>query len=179
MDLTKKELVTVIAMLKASYPKFEIETEIAFNTWYASLKDIDFNTLKLAVAKCITESPYIPTIATLRKMAIDIKSPCAGITGDKAWSEVKEAIRRHGYYNEAKALESMSDRTRRVVKRFGYRYLCTSENEMADRAHFIKAFDSEVAREREQALMAPSVRHAIESNRQRIKQLAQGIGNID
>lgn len=59
------------------------------------------------------------------------------------------AIRRFGSYEEAAALESLPPLTRETVKRLGYRSLCLSENQIADRANFRDLYELLEKREAE------------------------------
>ncbi len=174
--MTKDEFKLIIAMLTAAYPNFEISNKIAFDMWYESLKDIDLKTAKLAVMKQVTESVYRPTIASLRQMAINIKNPMTTIMGAEAWGEITNAIKKYGLYRESEALESMTKETAELVKRFGFKNLCLSENQMVDRAHFIKAFDKTREENGKAALIAPAVSQAIENNRRKLKQLTAQVG---
>lgn len=47
-----------------------------------------------------------------------------------------KAIGNFGSYREEEALESMSEITRKAVKKLGFRNICLSENSTADRANF-------------------------------------------
>lgn len=120
--------------------------------WENMLSDVDYRTAELAIQKHMSESPFPPTVADIRKQVADITVP-QQISGMEAWGEVTNAIRRFGSYREEEAKESMSPVTRKVVDYIGYRYLCMSEDEMADRAHFIKAFDTIAQREHRDAML--------------------------
>jgi hypothetical protein len=48
--------------------------------------------------------------------------------------------------------------THKVVEAIGFRTLCLSENEMADRAHFLKVYETLAKRDREDALMLQSTK---------------------
>ena len=57
------------------------------------------------------------------------------------WEEVLRAISKYGMYSETEALQSMSELTRKAVKRLGFKSICISENIMADRANFRMIFE--------------------------------------
>ncbi len=163
------ELKQITAMLTTAYPKFELSSKEAIKLWYMMLQDIDFEIMKSAVIKHIAESEFPPTIASLRKMATEISNPqIKAITGADAWGEVVKAIRNYGYSAEEKALASMSDITRKIVKRFGFKTLCMSENTIADRAHFIKAYEAEKKNSFDKALCHPVVSMKIAENKQKM-----------
>lgn len=73
----------------------------------------------------------------------------------------------------------------KLVRAFGWRDLCLSENAVADRARFIPAYEQEQRREREQARLTPALlefqqehRAALPApeRRQAMAQLMAGIG---
>lgn len=55
-----------------------------------------------------------------------------------AWGEVNEQMARAGSYGQPKFTDPL---TERVVKIMGWSNLCRSENESADRAHFMRMYD--------------------------------------
>jgi len=62
---------------------------------------------------------------------------------------VTKAIRQYGYYRQAEAMQSLPADVSAVVSSMGWQTLCASENEMTDRAHFIKAYDAMQRRDRQ------------------------------
>ncbi len=168
----------VIAMLITAYSKFELSSSAAIKLWYEMLKDIDFEIMKSAVMKHVADSPYPPTIASLRKLSTEIKYPhIQAITGADAWGEVTRAIRNHGYYDELGAMESMSEITRKIVSRFGFKNLCVSENLIADRAHFIKAYEAEQKQSFDKALCHPAVAAKIAENKRKMLENSENLAN--
>lgn len=178
--MTKDEFKVAIGILAGAYRNFEIKDKISFDIWFEVLRDIDFEDVKLALYKHISESEYPPTVASIRKAVVSIKRPeIDALSPASAWDEVKMAIRRFGYTNESEAVASLSEIPRKIVLSMGYRTLCMSENEMADRAHFIKMFDAEKNRISALAIAPPVVNKAIETNKEKIKLLTNGIGRIN
>jgi len=125
--------------------------------WETMMSDVDFEIGQVAIQKHMSESVYPPTIADIRAKIADC-TVAREKTGIEAWGDVKSAIRRFGSYNEKKAMESLSGVTRKVVEYIGFKTLCLSEEEMADRAHFLKVYDTVARREREDALLLPQIR---------------------
>lgn len=123
--------------------------------------DITYEVGAWAVTKFINESVFPPTIADIRNRITDITVKDRKTPID-AWGDVKRAIRMYGVYKEGKALESLDDTTQSVVRSIGYTTLCMSENEMADRAHFLKVYEVKVKRERSDATLMPGLRKAMD-----------------
>lgn len=63
------------------------------------------------------------------------------------------AIREYGRYQPEQAFQSMSPVTRLAVKRMGWIELCMSEDQSIDRAHFLKIYQAEENRQKENALL--------------------------
>jgi hypothetical protein len=126
--------------------------EMLVALWEKMLADVDYRVAELAIQKYMAESVYPPTIADIRQRVAEIQTPQLP-SALEAWGEVKRMIRKYGTYREAEALSEMSELTRKVVECIGFRNLCLSDNEMADRAHFMKAYETMAERERKDAMM--------------------------
>lgn len=145
------KLITLCSVNYRNWPEPD-KTEALISLWETMLSDVDFQVALLAVKKYMSESVYPPTIADIRERIAEISAPDRK-TAIEAWGEVTSLIRKYGSYREAEAMSEMSELTRRVVEHIGYRYLCMSENEMADRAHFMKAYENLAERERKESLI--------------------------
>lgn len=133
----------------------------AIKLWYAMLKDLDYKTLNAAVQKYITKGEFAPTVAQLRKICMEITQGTAPDWGE-GWLEVQQAIRKYGYMREHEAMESFTPITKEVVRRLGYKSLCMSENEMADRANFRQCFETINLRDQQQAVLPMTLRNTIQ-----------------
>jgi len=178
--MTGNEFKSIIAVLGATYKNFVVTDATKAQIWFDMFKDIEYQTLQLAVNKHILESEYPPTVASLRKAVMEITNPSvARLNSGDAWEEVTEAIRKCGYYNEAKALESMSPITRKTVVAMSWKELCQSTNQMADRAHFMKMFDAYKDREQNMAMLPEGINQRIEQHQKKalelVKQLSDGM----
>lgn len=139
--MSEKEFEMIAAAIKASYPNANVlPDKFAMRLWYEMLCDLDYSIAQNAVKEHISVSPFPPKIADIRQKCADRMVPQIGDWGE-AWGEVEHAIRYFGYMREKEALESMSEITRKVVRRMGWRNICMSENVVADRAHFSQIYD--------------------------------------
>lgn len=122
------------------WPTLKItQSEIAMEIWYDLVKDIDLRAFLTIIKAHRAETHTVISPADVRRRYAElcgIKAP----DPDAAWGEVTKAIRAHGSYGEQAALESMSADVQAVVQAMGWRELCMSENQMADRAHFMKLY---------------------------------------
>ncbi|MGV8168145.1 MAG: replicative helicase loader/inhibitor [Alkaliphilus sp.] len=153
--MTKQETTIILGILKTAYPRFYINLseEAVKETillWHEMLSDYTLQTVKIATKKLIAEMIYPPTIADVRASLVEITTKKPVLDASEAWGQIKKAIAKYGYYQEKKALERMNDEVREIVMRFGFKNLCMSENQMADRAHFIKLYDRYVVEEKRQ-----------------------------
>lgn len=134
--MTREEFTVLCKGMKAVYPQPTFLPDAdAYKVWYSLLQDLDYTIAQVAVQKYMLTNKFPPSVADIRECAVLVR------TGDKktwsdGWEEVMKAIRHFGSYREEEALESMSDLTRNVVRRLGFRNLCMSGNVTADRANF-------------------------------------------
>jgi len=57
--MTKAEIAKILAVLAASYPKFEVD-DLKVQVWYEMLGDLDYATANMAVKKLILENTFAP-----------------------------------------------------------------------------------------------------------------------
>lgn len=157
--MDKKQFSYLMTALSSNYRTFELNQD-QMRFWYEQLKDIPYQQLHLAVTKHIATEEWQPTIAHLRKSALEVVQPNM-LDSNSAWGEVQIAIRNYGSYNEESALDSMSPITAQVVKNMNYKELCLSENHMADRAHFMKMYDTYLNREKKQMMLSEGTKQGI------------------
>lgn len=157
--MTRKEFSIFAMALKTYYPKENIlPNEQAMTLWFKHLEDIPYQVAEIVLDKWVALNKWSPSIADIRKMASET------VTGkekdwSEAWEELKRAVRLYGAPREKEALESMSPLTREIVKRFGFKEYCFSENEDAYKANFRMAYERE-AKKREETAQLPEVLQA-------------------
>lgn len=146
--MNRQEFIKIIAGMEAIYKDFNVtNNDFALEMWFEMTQDIPARVMETAIKKHLATSPFAPKIADIRQLVAEVTTEPAKDPAE-AWGEVTRAIQRHGSYNEAAALESMSETTRTVVTAMNYRELCLSENQMADRAHFIKLYEQHSNRQK-------------------------------
>jgi hypothetical protein len=177
--LKKTETVQLLAVINAAFPNMQV-TEAMVSLWYELLGDIDFGLAKAAVKKLLLQSPYPPTIADIRKQALEIATPSEDrIDAAEAWGEVIEAIRHYGYYRQKDALESMSPRTAKVVRYMGWQEICHSERPDVVRGQFLKMYEIIANREKQERLLPATLRAEIKklADSMSLKMLEEGPKN--
>lgn len=157
--MKRTEVIKLIGLCSVNYrnwPEKDKEA-LTISLWLKMLEDTPYFIAEAAIEKYIAESVYPPTIADVRSRISDMKL-VREKTSIEGWGDVMQAIRKFGSYNEGKAMQSLGGVTRKVVEAIGFRNLCLSENEMADRAHFLKVYEVMAKRERDDSLMLQSTK---------------------
>lgn len=169
--MERQEFMRIIAVLKSNYTNFGVVTDEQYEFWYRTFKDEKYQVVMAAVQKLISTSISTPTIAHIKREMVDILNPKLPDASD-AWGEVTRAIRYYGIYRETEALESLSDGVRGIVKAMGYKSLCMSENQMADRAHFMKMYEQGTVRTQKELMLSDGLKGQIAA-------LAESFGKVE
>ena len=146
--MTQQEFLTIVATIKAAYPNSNVMPDKnSMNVWYTMLKDLDYKYVHIAITDHISNNKFAPAIAEIREKCASLTSVPVKDWGE-AWESVLMAVRKYGYMQEAEALESMDEITRKCTKRIGFGNICTSENITADRANFRMIYEQEASRQK-------------------------------
>ena len=124
------------------------------------LSDLDYAAANAAAQKIVATCKWWPSIAEIREATLQITDgePAPGGSG---WGEVRRAIAKFGAYRTPGVDFQFADPiVATVVKWLGWRELCHSQNEVADRARFVEAYDKQATIERKRAL-APNTLPAL------------------
>ncbi|MGF7429603.1 replicative helicase loader/inhibitor [Thermoanaerobacterium thermosaccharolyticum] len=160
--MTKKEVIQILGVLSAAYSNMSIN-EKTVDIWAELLKDIPFEIAKVVAKKHILENIYPPSIADIRHNVFEIMTPkTEQLTAAEAWGEVMSAIRKYGYYREAEALASMSEKTKNVVQFIGWRDICLSEQLDVIRGQFRMMYEQLEERQRKEALLPIDLKNEIQ-----------------
>lgn len=161
--MTKEEFTILCKGMKAVYTQSTFLPDAdAFTIWYRLLEDLDYTVAQAAIQKYILTNEFPPTIAAIRKYAVSVRAG-EKLSWSDGWEEVMKAIRHFGSYREEEALESMSELTRNVVRRLGFRNLCMSGNVTADRANFRAIYEQMAEKEHTTKQIQPKLSKLIES----------------
>lgn len=176
--MTRKEFAIFASALKALYPNNDklLPNDAARNLWYEMLGDIPFPVADAGLRKWAATEKWPPTIAEIRGFCV---SAVAGEFPDwgSAWRETTDAIGRYGYQGEDAAMAALSPMTREAVKRLGWRQLCMSENQEADRANFRMVYESLAERRTKDRAISPELRARLGGIAQSAHQRIRGHGD--
>ncbi len=155
---TKTEIDQVLAILIAAYPYMQKDSGANMGAtlavYHRTLADIDAPALLAAALDHISRSRFFPAVSELRDAAyrvVTINQP----TAEEAWGEVKSAFLSVGSYRVPEFSHPLISR---AIKIIGWKILCMSENQIADRAHFLRIYGSVEQRGKDMALMLPEIR---------------------
>lgn len=145
--MNKQEVIKIFSIFNVTYSKFLIpgKEEMMVDVWHELLGGYPYELVAIAAKNHIRSSKFPPTIHDIIERIEEINQ-IGKDDGMTAWGKVTTAIRKYGYYRQAEAMESLPEDIRAIVSSMGYQALCMSETEMADRAHFCKAYETQQKR---------------------------------
>lgn len=180
--MNKQETIQVITLLAGNYnsiaEKDKTQKQLMINTWLECLGDLDYRLVLESVKKTMITSPYPPTIADIRKNAIEMIKPTTSKTAIEAWSEAYSMICK-GTYMEEEEFEKASPE---VKKFFGnvrqVRELAQTNTDVVNsvtKGQFLKQYEVIVNREKEQKLLPQSMQDFTKklAERMDIKQIGE------
>jgi hypothetical protein len=145
--VTLEEVHEVVMVLAAGFRRdlrgmTEDETRAWARVYHRGLMDLDAAEAHGAVERLIRTSVFLPTVAEIRSAVVTVAIGQQK-RGAEAWGEVIASIGRHGRGHAPGEGWQLADPiAARVVDGLGWRALCDSENQVADRARFIEAYDA-------------------------------------
>ncbi len=138
--MTEKEISKLVAVIAAAYPAARGDAGTVA-IYQRMLADLDFVAARAAVERLLATSKWLPTIAEIREATLAVTAGEAR-PGGAAWGDVKAAIRRYGYDRRPGVDFYFADPVvLEAVRALGWFELCSSENEVSDRARFIDLYD--------------------------------------
>ena len=159
--MDKKEFSIFASALRTYYPREKLlPNEQAMQLWYNQLRDIPYKVAETVLNKWVAIEKWSPSISDIRQLTSELLNGEPTDWGD-GWEQVEKAIRRYGIYREAEALESLDDLTRQTVKRLGFKNICLSENQQADRANFRMIYEQLAERKIKDAQIPDSIKIAM------------------
>lgn len=168
--MSKDAAKRAVALIAAAWPRQEFP-QPSQRLYVEMLADIDDSLLLAAVQDLISKSTFLPAIAEVRQAAHALIELASGrLDSYSAWQQVTREIVRVGSYGTPD-LDEMTARA--VASIGGWRAICLSETAAADRARFVAAYDTFLARERDTGRSLPGVR-ALVDGMSAVRQLRDG-----
>ena len=139
--MTRQEICALLALASSSYPSMQArDPKPVVEAWSLMLADIDPVVAKAAIIKVCRESQFFPSVAQIAAAAKQLDPKNEKLpTAAEAWEEVKRLITNNGPY---RAPAYSCETVRRAAQSIGWMQLCTGDNAEADRAHFLRIYES-------------------------------------
>lgn len=147
--MTRAEVIALVALATGAHPAAQgKDPKPVVEAWSLMLADIPFVVAKAAVIKVCRESKFFPSVADIVEAAQELDPEKEKLpTAAEAWEEVVQLIIDYGPYC---APAYSCDLVRRAAQAIGWLQLCTGDNAEADRAHFLKIYESMRSRHKDQ-----------------------------
>lgn len=137
--MTRADAAELVAILDAAYPKKAPPATLLF--FEGQLMKLEREPGFAAIEAHVLRSRFFPTLAEL----VEAASPAPGIALEQ-WGAVCEAIQRVGVYRPPPPFGDPV--TRHCVEVMGWKLLCKSPNDAADRARFCELYGQVASRDR-------------------------------
>jgi hypothetical protein len=152
-----------LTIMKAAYPNFYKDANFDEETftinralWQNAFKEIPYQEVFNAFNYWLSIEKWPPTLADINKIVKQFRNPEAFISAETAWEQVSNAVRKFGWPNEAKAMETLAPNVRRAIQYIGgWQKLCSSSDKEWDfrRKDFIDVYDEFETETKEQVLI--------------------------
>jgi len=142
--LNKQETACIVGIIVETYPNLSAKPDWnvknMVEVWSMLLGDIDFEIAKVAVIKACRQSKFPPSVSEIVEAAnaVDPRIEQLPSSAD-AWNEVFGKIQSVGQYRKP---DWSHEVIARAVGAMGWPQLCEGENLEADRAHFLRIYES-------------------------------------
>ena len=184
---TKQDVFEVLTMLAAAYPRYKLVKE-TIQAYSVLLQDLDAEELKTAAMDCAAKRDFYPSVHELRQAVVEIRRKTNRVpSGYEAWGEVLAAGT--GTRKEVEETDQgweiiktdfvfSHPLVEQVARMMGWPVSFPGgQTEMADRAHYIKAYDQAINDAMNNEITLPEVREFIEKGQ--AKKLEQGDQEVD
>lgn len=181
----KQEVFEVLTMLAAAYPRYKLVKE-TIQAYSILLQDLDPEELRTAAMDCASKRDFYPSVHELRQAVVEIRRQTNRVpTAYEAWSQVLAAGTgsrkvveegQEGWIIVEKKYLFSHPLVEQVARMLGWpASFPGGDTEMADRAHFLKAYDQQARDAMNHEITLPEVRAYIEKSQ--AKQLGEGPKN--
>lgn len=159
----KARISEMIGALATMFPTAEVDPANC-KAYARMLCDIPLPVLVTVLDQCGAELKFFPSVAEIREKARVLTARKDVLSAGEAWGVVISRMKRYGIYKAGPPIEQPF--IAEAVEAIGGWYdLCTSENQVADRAHFMKIYDQLVARREADERLLPASRELKQLNR--------------
>jgi hypothetical protein len=185
-----KDIARLIAVFQAAFPSWK-PNELTPEIYFEDLKDIPSDELAAAVQMCRTEAgrEFAPSIGVIRGAVAELRRQAAAVpTAFEAWGDLIRAgdgwtrtssQEGDGWVIEKRPYKFLHPLVKEVGEMLGWpsRFPGDPDDEMADRAHFTKAYDAKLSNLMKREAMPEAVHGYIEASKTTdpIRKLSEGM----
>lgn len=169
-----EDIAKMVAFLVAAYPNWKM-TEFTTEVYFQDLKDIPADELLIGAQHCRSESgrKFAPSTGEIRGAVAELRGLSSNVPSSfQAWQEVLKQFSDTGYYGTPQWSHPLVEQ---AVRAMGWRELCMSENQIADRARFIQCYEQLQERVTREEMLIPEVRGYVEANGARLMAPAESM----
>ena len=169
--MTGTEFAKITCFLKSAYQRFpsyvkSLNDDDVLVAQYEMLKDLSYEQVSSTVMAWCQRESFPPTIADIRGSVADIKTDA--LSESDAWRLFLIAVKKYNYNNSEELYKQLGEKDKvleKVARNMSIKEIAMSpiENQMADRAHFIKMYQIEQARRKEDEVLSPQTRDMIKN----------------
>ena len=169
--MTQEQFSTLVKGMKAVYsdPKF-IADKYAADIWFQMLNDLPYEVASTAVQRHILTSTFPPTVADIRNGAVMLTTP-QGMNAEEAWACAKKAIR-NGIYHAEEEFEQLPEAVQKAIgSPNSLRELAMMDSDelnTVEKSHFIRTYNTELGRMKENAMLTDKVKALINTTLERL-----------
>lgn len=155
---TPEEILVILTRLCKAYPNFALLPPTA-DEYTEMLADIPASILLAAAHEHVSRKAFFPTISELRDAAFGLIEAAQELPDPyQAWAEVKQAMKKVGHKGAPTFSHPL---IAQVVEMFDWTDLCQSDNVVADRAHFVEAYQRRLSSFQNEQRRLPDVQQAL------------------
>jgi hypothetical protein len=170
----------ILAMLAVTFPKFELKPDTV-RVYSLLLDDIPEKILEAAALQCARKLTFFPSVHEIMVEVAEIQRKQNDVpTAYEAWEDLnkggpgkwKTVVEEDGkFYIEEREYKFLHPLVTRVAAMLGWPDDFPTDNPVADRAHYFKAYDQTLNNLVSDQMMHPDVRTLLEDRNERNKQI--------
>lgn len=168
----RNDIKSIIAYLAMAFPNFKPDVTNSPNSvdvYFDLLQDMPTETLQIAVKACCAEPgrAFAPSAGEIRGMAVQLHAQAAGLpTAGEAWGAIMESFKHITSERDAMLAHPLIQEAIRCMGGIDRIGACDEDQQMANRAHFLKIYQQLYDRALSDAGQLPIVAGYIESQKQ-------------
>lgn len=164
--MTREETIIIIRSMMSAYPNYNPgDVSDTVDVWANLLADYEYRKISDALKKYIltNNSGFAPSIGQLTSIIADTES--TAMNQEEAWSLVHRAIKNAIYHAEEEFNKLPYSCQKAVGSAFNLTEMAKMDSETVnsvEKSHFIKTYNTMIAREKENAQLPETMRTLIE-----------------